>query len=582
MKESNILNFTAAFSKAIKSEIHIIPCSNLKIIKEKDFIINYYDENKNFLFKNFVINNNKFFLFLSGFFYEEFSKSIIEKFLNEEESATLIANHLNGSYNAVIFEKQINKLLLFTDIFGYQKLFYRQTSKSTIVSSSFWNIAENSKTSVIDYSSICEHLILGHSLNNKTLVDNINLVPPGEILTIYPRKKPSFKTYYSLPKKVNRKKQVALKEFFDLTQRNFNYVNNKSNQGILGISLTGGGDTRVILNSLLKTEHKFESFTGYDRLNVNTLREKKRTKAISKKLNVKHNIIDFGDIEDDLYQKVLYISNGFRNGHWMASLSISAESKVSCLYYGFDGDVISGSAEISLNTIQDEVQLARKTLQAKTYYSHLDLTLLSKVVNIPFERFLNEYFSTYKKYNNFSNYDTYFFQEKNERSFRRISSFADGSKLGVTPINFFHDINIVNFYRSLPENFLSEEKFHHYAGSHKNLVLMLAPSANRVKIPHFLTPISKKIIPSSINRDFLNSLQKKKMDIVNISNFNDLVTFQNSNHVMPQLELKNIKRYIDFDQLFNSTSSGIAYTDFKTLISRLIEIEFTLKKLNIE
>ncbi|MBN1213972.1 MAG: hypothetical protein JXA99_00875, partial [Candidatus Lokiarchaeota archaeon] len=175
------------------------------------------------------------------------------------------------------------------------------------------------------------------------------------------------------------------------------------------------------------------------------------------------------------------------------------ENPNSLLFYGFSGDLLSGSMAIDLND-KDYESLPNAIFPYIAQYKGLSLNLLPKLLGYSDNSVKESFLNNFNSYKDFSIEDAYYYLQKNEHDFKRIGSFADGSKLGNSiPVYFFHNRKIINFYKGLPPDFKKNESLHNYLGYFHNLRLGLIPSSGRLNIPVFLLPL----ILNSVSKESL-------------------------------------------------------------------------------
>jgi hypothetical protein len=535
---------------------------------------------KNYLFDKFEFESEAYLLAIEGFFYQDMEKEMLKSRIGKV-SIDEFVNNLNGSFIGIYIDKEKLSVNVFTDTYGYNKLYYSVNNGTFTFSTRFWKLLEQSQQDLtINQNSIAEHLILGHPLHNRTLVDEVSLIPPGYIASFGSDCKMNLKQRIKTPEKRTAKKSRLISDFLSVAENHFTYVRNKSNSDLLGVSLTGGGDTRVILNAALNTGLQIKTFTGYDKRSSITLREKERTNQIAQQLQLDHADILMSGYTEELMKDVLNISDGYKSGHWMASLAVGAREYTNNVYYGFDADVLSGSAEVNLNRIKTIKELSEETLHLKSYYHTIKLEDLIGITDVSYTAFLENYMRTFDDYKDNPMEDIYYFQEKNVRSFRRIASFADGSKLGATPVNFFHDANVIKFYRELPDNYLREERFHHIIGGYKNKTLSKIPSANNLPVPHKYIPFFKKYFNSPVFKAMYLKLKNrnKQPNMVHMDVKSELEKHIQNTFLLKPQSLAVLFEYIDEKRLQDLLNKGMTQSDLSTMLSRIFELDYVITR----
>lgn len=539
-------------------------------LKDFNFIVHPSDHP---LFQFHYSKNQNTLFVIQGFFYEGIDIEKFNKIISPDansQSRINFLNTLNGNFNGFYLDTQSNEISFFTDNLGFEKI-YHTTEENLLFSSFIWPLIKSGDVK-IDETALGEHLFLGHSLETKTIFSNIKTIIPGCIKTIYLTANKTTSVDFYKNETVLTGSISKLKEaFFEDSKRLLNYVSLKTDTTKWGMTLTGGNDTRVVLNSILNSGYKPFCIAGYDRTpGTDALRSEK----IAKHFGLKSSTLDYSEGYESIIKDTVLISNGYTNGIWMGNLSSKIDLPLDSMYYGFSGDLVSGGNEFDFSSMSIE-EIAQNSLIYKSYYKNLDFYQISSLVGASSDQFYQTYLNTYTKFKEYPIAELYFLQEKNERNARRIASFADGTKLGPPPVSFFHDRRIFDFYRSVNQKLHKDQFLHHKLSFYKNPFLAWMPSANKTNLPSFTIPyISKVLSTENINR--ITRILKKEQPGIKISSMRMLFDFFDKGTILHS----SVKEYniLDWSNFFESIKdSQLKLQDLNTLKMRLWDILLTIE-----
>jgi len=169
-------------------------------------------------------------------------------------------NYINGSYILLIWDESEGKLEIVNDRYGLRPLYFSIYKQEIFFSSELRSFRDIRKE--INPSAVVDILSFGYILGDKSLIEDVNLLPPGSILTFY-KGKLSIRQYWSVfdqrPVSKARRDRDTLEEI----RMRFNSAVNKCFRGDykVGISLSGGLDTRAILSAIDKNRLPIYAYT---------------------------------------------------------------------------------------------------------------------------------------------------------------------------------------------------------------------------------------------------------------------------------------------------------------------------------
>lgn len=168
------------------------------------------------------------------------------------ENSLEVLKKINGQFSAWVHNHQTNTTHLISDRFSTHPLYYTVHKNRLLFATEVKALLKDSLEKKIDFHGIAELFSFGHLFGNKTLFENIHLLPPATILTYhnntitqtqYWTHPYSEETYH--PQKINTKKSKELSE--QLRQILINATQKQSTHADkFLLPLSGGLDSRYI------------------------------------------------------------------------------------------------------------------------------------------------------------------------------------------------------------------------------------------------------------------------------------------------------------------------------------------------
>ena len=220
------------------------------------------------------------------------------KFTSSSDSEVLIAgwdkwgdkvlNYINGMFSFAIWEPKIKKLTLARDAYGKKPLIYKKENNNILFASdikSLEHLADNNK---IDNTSVENLFKLRFIPDPLTIYKNVFKLLPGHLIS-FTENKTSLKKWYQLPNKENYEdnKEIISKnliEYFDKA------VKSRLISDVpLGVLLSGGLDSSLIIASLAESGKKLPCFTmGFSDAS-NYYEERKDAKRLAEHFGMDHH-----------------------------------------------------------------------------------------------------------------------------------------------------------------------------------------------------------------------------------------------------------------------------------------------------
>ena len=268
---------------------------------------------------------------------------VLKLYKQQRDSAAL---ELNGVFHFVIFDRLSGEIKLFNDKFGLQPLYYTTLSDGIVFGASVKVLLEDESISKEpDHRSFGDFLHYGQILGQKTLFKDIKLLAPGSILTFDLNGfKSSLKRYWYLEKLFVEKgaydHDASLDDALSLLVESVRKRN--SNKEILGLSLSGGLDSRGILAALGKHAEDLPTYT----LGLSGCADQKLAERMARIANTTHEFIEL-DQEylqdfDSMASNMIRLSDGMYHPHEsteMLALEYFKTANFKILLRGHGGEI---------------------------------------------------------------------------------------------------------------------------------------------------------------------------------------------------------------------------------------------------
>lgn len=446
----------------------------------------------------FQFSNDNYYFICFGDFYCSINEKYFQTLFNKYQPEQFLINILNeftGSFSGIYFDKKKNEIFAFCDFLGFNKIYFCKFGDSILMCSSIWPICElmrQNNTLEFDQSSIRDFILLGYPLGEKMFFKNIGLIQPGCIYK-FSSEGQLFKKFDYLRLKEESSKTAA-EDFYSIVDEIVSYFTIRKKCEI-HCTLTGGTDTRLILNTLLQKGIKPYCVVGYHNKSEKDL---KRAIKISKYFSLGLQTVKYTTDDEKLINEIITMSNGYVSGSDMAILCDSIKSNNSIVISGVSANLVSGDFKL-LSSLNLE-QIARENFNSDfimDYQIPVDPSILLTGTTSKFEEFLSEYLDSYKIYPSLR--QTLYHQRRNERNFKRIGAYAEGFKYCISYLLFFHDRRIIQLYYSLDDKLFFNQKYHKMLSYYKQPYFALLPSTT-FPVPNYFGHLLESVVP----RSFIN------------------------------------------------------------------------------
>jgi asparagine synthase (glutamine-hydrolysing) len=179
-----------------------------------------------------------------------------------EEQGQNFFQNLNGLFCGLLIDRRARKAFLFNDRYGIERIYFRESGGNFYFASEakallriFPELRE------FDSKGVAQFLAFGCTLGCKTLFRGVELLPGGSLLTF--ENGNCRKGKYFSPEKWENQPQLSPKEFESKFQTVFKKILPRyfETSSKIGIALTGGLDTRMIMACQQKSERDLTCYT---------------------------------------------------------------------------------------------------------------------------------------------------------------------------------------------------------------------------------------------------------------------------------------------------------------------------------
>lgn len=219
-----------------------------------------------------------------------------------EEYGEDMVHHLNGMFAFAIWDSRAKKLFLGRDRLGVKPLFIAKDKNKFFFSSELKGLKNTSAMlGDIDPVAIMHYLRFKHVGANRSIYDNVLKVPPAHTVTIQNDEITLNKYWSPIPRNLKK----------DIKDEIRNVINDATKIRLvsevpLSLALSGGIDSSIVLyESVVGCGNKVDTFSI--RYPGQSEDESQLAKKLSKDFDVKHNIIDFSEIDANYLPKLTQI-----------------------------------------------------------------------------------------------------------------------------------------------------------------------------------------------------------------------------------------------------------------------------------
>jgi asparagine synthase (glutamine-hydrolysing) len=311
-----------------------------------------------------------------------------------EEFGEDSALKLNGIFIAALYHDRQKKLVIINDRLGLYPLYHSRTNgKFQFASGVRSLLADPYQPRKVDPITIIQFLTFDHALGNRTLLEDIYLLPPASIL-IYKNNGTKIRSYW----------QIGFPEYYHSHNEQYyidgflHYLRQAVKRQIevnqpAGILLSGGLDSRLILAFIQKNirNQDFHAFT----FGIPGCDDARYAQEVASVLKTRHHFFKINsDYLVDVAEEGIRLTDGLENCIHMHSLaSLKQETEiVKIIFKGFLGDALTGHL-VRRILLSNYDKNSLNQLFFNHYYITFNQSQLHELLSENFRRRLNGGFS---------------------------------------------------------------------------------------------------------------------------------------------------------------------------------------------
>jgi len=231
-----------------------------------------------------------------------------------EEAGYEFLEKLNGWFSGVLLDLREQKLVLFNDRFGVNRIYYHEDSRGFYFSSEAKSLLKILPgTRQLDLRSLGEVICCEAVLQNRSIFSGISLLPPGSAW-VFSRGEPMKRKAYFKSEAWENQPELSEGEFYEKLKETWTRVLPKyfGGEQSVGLSLTGGVDSRMILAWAPRLPGTLPCYTWGGK--YRDCADVKIARRTAKVCQQPHNTIlvgaEFLSHFHELAQKAVYVSDG--------------------------------------------------------------------------------------------------------------------------------------------------------------------------------------------------------------------------------------------------------------------------------
>ena len=275
---------------------------------------------------------------------------IEEKYTEISDISSLKTPEEIKDLNAILIKFKEEELSIFADYFGLKTIYYAKIKNEFIFSTEIKAILQygERKNFSINEESVIEYLFYSFHWGEHTLFNEIKIIEPGiELKTKLRSKKVSLNKYAYYP--TTYLEGVDESYIENLYRSFYDNLKNLSDGKHITLFLSGGLDSRIILDSVISSGKKIESIINFGPKNCT---DNKLAKPIIKHYQLEDILVQYEISSDIIYENALlhlWITEGY-SGHLNSHIRYGLRKANPDLndqfvvYGGYIGDAILGGS----------------------------------------------------------------------------------------------------------------------------------------------------------------------------------------------------------------------------------------------
>jgi asparagine synthase (glutamine-hydrolysing) len=222
---------------------------------------------------------------------------------------------LNGWFSGLLIDTRLRKVFLFNDRYGMHRVFMHENKNGIYFSSEAKALlAVLPDTRAFDPKGLGEFLTCGTTLGSNSLYENVSILPPASLWAFKNGECEKKNRYFTQQEWVGQGRLDEKKVSYNVVEAFGSFVKRYTRGPLaVGVSLTGGLDSRMIMACLDTRDGKFPCYTFgsmyRDTFDVQTARE------VARACGQPHHVLVLGEqfLRDfpSYLEKAVYISDGY-------------------------------------------------------------------------------------------------------------------------------------------------------------------------------------------------------------------------------------------------------------------------------
>ncbi|PZX14988.1 asparagine synthase [Breznakibacter xylanolyticus] len=286
-------------------------------------------------------------------------------------------NQFNGIYSAIFLSNDKKNIKILNDRFGFRPIYYYYCKNELILSDNYWEVCKRLQIINLDEQSILELLKFTYVLEDRSIIKNIFFIQPSTIAHI--QLDPSTgcqmhcDTYWNTDYQPS---EINIHEASDRIKYLLNKIIQRYQTSLfkppkkIGINLTGGLDSRVLLSLLVQNQVSPASIIAYTYGHPKA-DDHKIARTITDHLKIKHHQVLYGDefydyfsleVIDELTNRIGYTN--YYSQAYGVNRQTDKYAESDYLITGSDGFIFGNFINLRLLKINTKEELVRYILQS--------------------------------------------------------------------------------------------------------------------------------------------------------------------------------------------------------------------------
>lgn len=280
---------------------------------------------------------------------------------------------LQGEFCLAVLDPATRTLACATDPLGSYPLYWAEQAGGIVVASEVGAVLAATRTTpTVDARAVADYLTIGAIFGNRTLATEVTLVPPGSVLRFTEGAAPAVSTYARLESLFHTKAN-QIEEYYERLESTFREVVSDAAtcEGVLGLSLSGGLDSRGLLAAIPGDRSRLRTYTlGVDGCADQVIGAQLAARAGTQHRFFQLNASYLKDFLPNMREMVsltdgMYLSHGLTE---MLAVTFLEETGIDVLLRGHGGELAKATLAWPLHT-DARVHAMQSTDQLVPYLS---------------------------------------------------------------------------------------------------------------------------------------------------------------------------------------------------------------------